>query len=259
MHTLTKLLHVTGFILFRRFVKKSLISRFSILVKISKFFLPEYRFTEPLLSWQNDQLFNRYLEKFSGPHLYNDYRRFSVKELLKLSLHVDGDTAEVGCFAGATSYLILAQNTAFNAHRSEGLQLKRHFIFDSFQGLSKPHVLDGDHWQSGRFAIDEPTLRLNLHDFSGSFEVYVGWVPARFSEVEDRRFSFVHIDVDLYEPTLASLEFFYDKMSVGGILVIDDYGFENNPGVNIASKNFLSGRPEQLITLPTGGAFFIKR
>ena len=37
------------------------------------------------------------------------------------------------------------------------------------------------------------------------FTLMKGWIPTRFQEVADRHFAFVHIDVDLYEPTRDSL------------------------------------------------------
>jgi O-methyltransferase len=59
--------------------------------------------------------------------------------------------------------------------------------------------------------------------------LYKGWIPSRFIEVEDRQFSFVHIDVDLYEPILDSLNFF-PKLVKGGVIVFDDYGITQFPG-----------------------------
>jgi len=259
MRLIKKIFYIFVFIFNRGYSKQSLITRFSIVVRISRTLLPEYRFIEPLLSWPSDSSFNQYLEKFRAKYDYNDYRRFALKELLKLSAHIDGDTAEIGCYAGASSYLILRQNSAANFDQTVQANLRQHLIFDSFRGLSKPNYFDGNHWEVGRFSIDEATLRNNLREFSGKFEVYAGWIPSRFHEVTDRKFSFVHIDVDLYDPTLATLEFFYDRLNKNGILVLDDYGFENNPGVNLAADNFFKFRPEQLINLPTGAAFIIKK
>lgn len=258
MRFLKKIFYIFIFIFSHRCSNESLIPRFSLVVRIARKLLPEYRFIEPLLSWQSDWSFNVYLKKFGERHGYNDYRRFAVKELLKLSANIDGDTAEIGCYTGATSYLILQQNSTANVHPVEQIKFKQHLVFDSFRGLSTPNHFDGNHWQVGQFSTDEATLRRNLQEFSGKFIVYAGWVPSRFGEVSDRRFSFVHIDVDLYEPTLASLEFFYDRMNEGGILILDDYGFQNNPGVNLAADSFFKFRPEPLISLPTGAAFMIK-
>lgn len=45
--------------------------------------------------------------------------------------------------------------------------------------------------------------------------------------------------VDLYEPTKDSIEFFYDKLNVGGIFLCDDYGFTSCPGATKAIDEFL--------------------
>ena len=40
----------------------------------------------------------------------------------------------------------------------------------------------------------------------------------------DINFSFVSLDVDLYQPTLCGLKFFYPRMSKGGVIMVHDYG-----------------------------------
>src|SRR5207248_4885047 len=50
------------------------------------------------------------------------------------------------------------------------------------------------------------------------------WIPDRFQDVDDWKFSFVHIDTDWPEPTSESLAFFYPRIEAGGIIVCDDYG-----------------------------------
>ena len=84
-------------------------------------------------------------------------------------------------------------------------------------------------------------------------------IPDRFPDVADREFRFVHIDVDLYEPTLDSLAFFYPRLVTGGILLCDDYGFTTCPGARRAFDEMvhewgLGG----VIELPTGQGFVVK-
>ena len=92
-----------------------------------------------------------------------------------------------------------------------------------------------------------------------SIHYYKGWIPVRFHEVAELKFSFVHIDVDLYQPTKDSIEFFYNKLSRGGILLSDDYGSVWCPGAKLAFDEFLQDKPEQIILLTTGQAFLIKK
>ena len=48
--------------------------------------------------------------------------------------------------------------------------------------------------------------------------------------------SFLRLDTDLYETTKFQLEILYPKLTVGGILHIDDYGFF--PGVRKAVDDY---------------------
>ena len=57
------------------------------------------------------------------------------------------------------------------------------------------------------------------------YDLYKGWIPERFNEVSNQEFIFVHLDVDLYQPTLDSLDFFYSKLKKNGVIIVDDYDF----------------------------------
>lgn len=130
-------------------------------------------------------------------------------------------------------------------------------LFDSFKGLSKPEAEDGTFWYAGALASTEQAARDNLARFP-DVSFYRGWIPERFCEVADRRFAFVHIDVDLGAPTRNSIEFFYPRLQPGGILLCDDYGFTTCPGATKAMDDFFRDR-ERVVHLPTGQGFVIKR
>jgi hypothetical protein len=225
-----------------------LLRRFYLLRRLAGWLLPEYRFKWPQMAWWQDRDFNAYLRRFGEESGNNTDRRYAVAQLLRLVEAVPGDTAEVGVFQGAMSWLML----------QAGQGRRHHHIFDSFEGLSAPKPIDGDHWHGGALACAEDVVHHNLAAFSGRFSTYAGWVPARFGEVAHLNFSFVHIDVDLYEPTRDSIAFFYPRMSPGGIIVCDDYNFTSCPGATRAIDEFLAVHPERMVGLSGGGGFIIK-
>ena len=92
------------------------------------------------------------------------------------------------------------------------------------------------HWSSS-----EKFVRNILDEFD-FIEIYNGWIPDRFKEVENKKFQFVHLDVDLYEPTRDSLNFFYPKLVQGGVIVCDDYNFSTFPGAKKAWDNFFKDK-----------------
>ena len=210
----------------------------------------KYKFSEYSRSWLNDKSFFRFYERFHGRENYHSAdRKYFLKNLLKLVSDCAGDTAECGVYQGASSYLIC------QAFQGIG---KEHFVFDSFEGLSEPSEMDGTHWTAHQFSIDEQSVHNNLAEFD-FVEIFKGWIPDQFQQVADRKFCFVHIDVDLHQPTLDSVKFFYPRMVPGGILLCDDYGFDGSPGARRAVDNFLRDKPEPIIEVPTGQAFIVKR
>lgn len=212
---------------------------------------PGYRYTWHQLGWWDDAAFNAYLDKFNERKGFNTHRRWTLSQLLRLVVAVPGDTAECGVFEGAGSYLMAASN--------RGLGLRNlHHGFDSFAGLSTPSINDGHYWRAGDLASPLEASRRNLVEFGDFVRLYPGWIPERFAEVNDRVFRFVHLDVDLYEPTKASLEFFYPRVSPGGIILGDDYLFTSCPGATQAFDEFLANKKEKMIGLPAGGGFLIK-
>ena len=112
-------------------------------------------------------------------------------------------------------------------------------VRNSFEGLSKPSNADGGFWSKGDLSAGESVVAENLAEFIDRVVFHKGWIPDRFNEVSQKRFSFVHIDVDLYEPTKASIEFFYDRLNNGAVLICDDYGSGICPGATKACDDFL--------------------
>jgi hypothetical protein len=179
--------------------------------------------------------------------------------LLEMARHVrdvPGDVAECGTRYGKSSLFILT-----GLGQPSGKQFE---IFDSFEGLSTPGQGDRDEkgeisWTPGDLAVPEDIVRNNLHAFADRIHLHKGWIPARFGDVADRKFAFVHVDVDLYEPTRDSVAFFYPRTSSGGVIICDDYGSAYCPGAKKAFDEFFADKPEQIISLPTGQALVIKQ
>ena len=184
-------------------------------------------------------------ERFEQRNYRSFDRKFALKELAKIALKRPGDLAECGVFRGASAFLMA------KAARAMGADKKIH-LFDSFCGLSEPAGVDGDYWRQGALSCSQREVGENLAPFGDRFVFHPGWIPSRFADVADRRFCLVHIDVDLFQPTWDSLEFFYPRMTAGGVIVCDDYGFQTCPGARKAVDEFFADKAERPIHLPTG-------
>ena len=114
-------------------------------------------------------------------------------------------------------------------------------------------------FMTSHFRSSEKFLKNEVLKEFDFVKTYKGWIPSRFSEVKDLKFSFVHIDVDLYQPTLDCLEFFFPKLVSGGIIVCDDYNSSQFPGAKNAWDYYFKDKKINLFyEQPFGGCFLIK-
>jgi predicted O-methyltransferase YrrM len=195
--------------------------------------------------WREDAQFLEDYRRLCPGNVYSQERKYVLRELARATSALDGCMAECGCYEGASAY--------FMAQASPETPL---YLFDSFDGLPAPGDLDRTRrpdertWQEGDLKASEAVARNNLKDFS-NVVFHKGWIPETFSTVGDKVFRLVHIDVDLYQPTKDSLEFFYPRMTDRGAIVLDDYGSTLCPGAYRATSEFIAEREESVIHLPT--------
>lgn len=171
---------------------------------------------------------------------------------------VPGSACEIGCYKGLSAYIAAA------AFRECGKKLDFH-VCDSFEGLSEPTADDAARGnepavkiKAGTYACSEADVRRHLAAFD-NFKFHKGWIPAPFESLTNERFCYVHLDVDLTEPSRHSLEFFWPRLNPGGVIVIDDYGALAYPGSRRAVDAFFAGRRDVfLVDCPAGNALAIK-
>jgi O-methyltransferase len=221
------------------------------LARVSAAAFGDFPLSDDYKAWREDRQFLDDYRRLSPGNPYSQDRKWALREFVLSSNHLPGDLAECGCFEGASSYFIASAST----HGSLCL-------FDSFQGISAPQPIDQSEkadvmpWSQGDLSSPMDTVRQNLHGFP--IEIFPGWIPERFQEVANRHFRLVHIDVDLYEPTRQSIEFFFERLVAGGYIVMDDYGLQTCPGARKAADEFAESKGTRVLHLPTGQGILIK-
>jgi O-methyltransferase len=224
-------------------------SSFALVERLTARLLPDYVLGDYGKVWSHDAAFlEQYRRLVPSGSLRSAERKFLLCQLLPLVAGLPGDTAEAGVYVGASSWFVCEY------FRASG---KSHYAFDSFAGLSAPGAADGAYWQHGDLASVEEIARARLEPFDAV--ICKGWIPDSFQDVQVSQLCFAHIDVDLYEPTLESIKFFYPRVVSGGIILCDDYGFATCPGARRAIDEYMADRPEPVVHVPTGQAVIIKR
>lgn len=149
---------------------------------------------------------------------------------------VPGDAAELGVFRGEFAALINA-----------ALPDRALLLFDTFEGFD---VRDVETEQGlgfcgakvGDFSETGEALVLSRLPHPERAELYRGFFPESFAPCRERRFCFVSIDADLYAPTSAALPVFFDRLEVGGALMIHDVNSTQFVGAGRAVEEFCRER-----------------
>jgi O-methyltransferase len=180
-------------------------------------------------------------------------RCYTIYRLCQHCLHFSGDFAECGVYKGGSAFLI-ADTLAGNS-----IQDRRVHLFDTFAGMPSIANQDPSGVKEGWFGDNSLDAVKNYLQAFPFVVFHQGVIPQTFGSVNDRKFSFVHIDVDLYQTTKDCCGFFYDRMSSGGIMIFDDYGFwPFRNSEKTAVDEFFKDKPEMPISLPTGQCIVIK-
>lgn len=192
--------------------------------------------------------------KQSGPLIVSLDRCYMISQFCKYAISLDGDVAECGTYTGGTAYLLASIMIAkVDAD-------KRLHLFDTFQGMPDIAVPERDAHAPGDFAdtsLDYVRRRLQEFPF---VEFHPGFIPDTFAEIANlNRFSFIHIDVDIYPTALECCKWFWPRLTLGGVMIFDDYGFRSyRHAMRAAVDDFFAAIEEKPLVLPTGQAVAIK-
>jgi O-methyltransferase len=132
--------------------------------------------------------------------------------LSRATMHLEGLRAECGTYMGGSARLI-----------SKATDHKTLRVFDTFEGMPAQHVLDSNGCVAGDLGCSLDQVMANTRDCP-SITFHKGVVPDSLDVIKDEKFAFVYLDMDLYEPTLSALKFFWPRVVSGGVILLDDYG-----------------------------------
>ncbi|KOS29390.1 macrocin-O-methyltransferase [Bacillus anthracis] len=107
------------------------------------------------------------------------------------------------------------------------------WVADSFEGLSAPN-LEQYPKDYGDYLHTFDYLRVSLETVQENFRKYdllndqvkflKGWFKDTLPSAPIEKIAIARLDGDMYESTMDSLVNLYDKVSIGGFIIIDDYG-----------------------------------
>ena len=177
------------------------------------------------------------------------------------ALRVPGDFVECGVNAGFISSAIM--------HRLNwGTIDRRFYLIDTFRGpvlgqYSPDEVARGrrklaeDALASGAYVTDLERIRANYSEWPNAIIVEAE-VPSKLPGLGIDNVAFLHIDMNCAYPEQAALELFWDQLSPGAIVLLDDYAYFGHDCQRDAIDASARRLGTKVLSIPTGQGLIIR-
>lgn len=170
-----------------------------------------------------------------------DNIQYCIEHVLRHA--VPGDFIETGVWRGGATIFMRGCLKAF------GDDCRRVWVADSFEGLPKPSPNKYPH-DAGDIHHSYEYLRVSDEDVRRNFARYKllydrvkflkGWFRDTLKTADIGDLAILRLDGDMYESTMDALNALYDRVVIGGFIIVDDYGAV--PGCKQAIVDFRLSR-----------------
>ncbi len=179
-----------------------------------------------------------------------------VCKFAELVKDLNGDFVECGVNRGSLS-IALANYINF-----ETLD-KTFYLLDTFTGYEEKYLND-EEIKSG--LIEKySSYREDSFDYVKTIfkpyrtKIIKGAIPDILQECNPEKIAYLSIDMNCVAPEIAAFRYFWYKMVVGGVIILDDYGFPDHILQKKAFDELAIELCFNIIQLPTGQAIIFKK
>jgi O-methyltransferase/8-demethyl-8-(2,3-dimethoxy-alpha-L-rhamnosyl)tetracenomycin-C 4'-O-methyltransferase len=157
------------------------------------------------------------------------HRLRNIRDLLETIINegIPGDLIETGAWRGGACIYMRA------VLKVNECKDRTVWVADSFEGLPKPEAEkypadQGDqHHTYKELAISMESVQSNFDKYGlldSQVKFLKGWFKDSLPTAPIERLALLRLDGDMYSSTMEAIELLYDKLSVGGFVIVDDYG-----------------------------------
>ncbi len=159
------------------------------------------------------------------------------------SYGIQGSVAEAGVYRGE-----------FAKHINKAFYDRKCYLFDTFEGFDErdfakeanPSLTFANHLKDVN--MEETLAKMPIKE---NIIVKKGYFPETAQGIDDK-FAFVNLDMDLYEPTIGGLRYFFNRMSDGGVILVHDYFNKVYPNIKKSIDDFEKEIGVRLHKMPVG-------
>jgi hypothetical protein len=142
------------------------------------------------------------------------------------------------------------------------------YLLDTFEGLDLRYISPEDRIQgaiqknesaleSGFYVRGVESVRANFSQWKNT-RIIKGSIPETLNQVETRNVAYLHLDMNCSPPEVAAIEFFWDRLLPGAIVLFDDYAYQDYESQKHAMDAFAQAKGVMIASLPTGQGLLVK-
>jgi O-methyltransferase len=203
-----------------------------------------------LQQWREDIDFIAVWNKIKLETAGFDDTAYILFSLARMACSHPGEIWECGVYKGGTATLLAAARDCVKGQHTIRL-------FDTFQGMPEQRP-EMDSYKIGSFK--DTSLKRVKSNLSGYMNIsfHQGFIPDTFAGLQDASICFAHVDVDQFEATRQCCKFIWQRLTSGGIMIIDDYGRPGTVGARLGADDILGTLNITPLVLSTGQGIIIK-
>jgi hypothetical protein len=138
---------------------------------------------------------------------------------------------------------------------------KDFFLFDTYEGIPEEQAKEGekDQVRASELTYEDcyDVACRNFEPFPRA-KLVRGKVPDTLNSVDIDEICYLSIDMNIVEPEIAAIEFFWDKLVPGAPVLLDDYGWLPHALQKEAMDRFASEKGVKILNIPTGQGLLLK-
>lgn len=142
------------------------------------------------------------------------------------------------------------------------------YLLDTFGGIDAELLTDEEadsdyakhseeRIERGFYTTDVDAVKANFSEWERA-HVVQGRVPETLEAIESEAISYLHLDMNCSAPEVATMEHLWDRIKVGGIILMDDYVYWGFESIRKGADDFAKSKGHLIAALPTGQGILIK-
>jgi hypothetical protein len=171
------------------------------------------------------------------------------------AIKLQGDFVDCGVHTGIYARAVI-HYTNFKKTK------KKYYLLDTFNGLDEKYSTTEELKRNNKMGYNKRgDIYAEVCETFKDFNVRVikGAVPTTLPLVKSKKIAYLSIDMNCVKPEFDALNFFWDKMVKGGVIILDDYGYANSTNdQKKAHDAFALSKGIKILTLPTCQGLIIK-